>query len=600
MAGIENKAVSLKIDIGGSDAISDLGMLIHHIVVDSSMTKTDYCTFEIGNAYDVKESKLKWVDDSVKEGKTITVSMGYGDSLTQVFSGLIISVGMKSSGESGVTLTVSAYDKSFLMMQGKKTMLWKEKTHSDILSAIVSKYGLSAKSDATSTVNPLLVQNHLSDYELIMKLATDMSFNAFAYCNDFYFQDFTKGDHQSDKIELQAGLDLLYFECDNNVAEQLSKVKVKSYDPFKRELVEGEYENNTPLNSGSAKGYKVISDIDDQNVIKEVYSTVKTKAEAEQIAKSEMNVIGGKYFFGRGESFGNSSICPGKYVDIKGYGDVFDKAYCVISATHIWDDNGYLTKFEFGSASKLLELNALAHPQNSPLQNHRALYGLYVAKVTEITDQNKVKVTFPSRAFEDIEVDVVAVSAGNASGQFFFPSKDDQVMIAFLEGDFNSPYMIGAIWDDQNKFPVTVKDNKNDVRLIRTPAGHEFRLDDTDGKETIVLKTKKGHEVTLDDADSGAMTLKTSDGKETIKLDVGSGLVAIEADQKMTITVKGVSIKVDGSGGKVAIEGSTAVEIKAPNIKLDASGMMEIKSGGTLKLESSGLVMVKGSMVKIN
>jgi len=56
--------------------------------------------------------------------------------------------------------------------------------------------------------------------------------------------------------------------------------------------------------------------------------------------------------------------------------------------------------------------------------------------------------------------------AGKDRGIFFLPEVDDEVLVAFENGDINQPYVIGSLWNGVDVPPETNSDGKNDVKLI--------------------------------------------------------------------------------------------------------------------------------------
>ena len=84
-------------------------------------------------------------------------------------------------------------------------------------------------------------------------------------------------------------------------------------------------------------------------------------------------------------------------------------------------------------------------------------------------------------------------------------------------------------------------------------------------------------------------------------MDLNSGAVTVSADKKLTLSAgTQASITLDGSSGKVAIEGKTGVEIKTAQFKAEASGACQIKANGQMSVESGGVTQIKGTMLKLN
>jgi uncharacterized protein involved in type VI secretion and phage assembly len=145
-------------------------------------------------------------------------------------------------------------------------------------------------------------------------------------------------------------------------------------------------------------------------------------------------------------------------------------------------------------------------------------FGVVPAIVTSLDDpkkQGRIKVKFPKLAssLESAWAPVAAPLAGKQRGAFFMPEEGDEVLVAFEDGSFNSPYIIGFLWNGVDMPPET--DLKN--RVIKTPGGHSLRFEDGEAKK-IVVRSSSGQTITLDDTGSsitlegGGRILKMSNG----------------------------------------------------------------------------------------
>lgn len=191
--------------------------------------------------------------------------------------------------------------------------------------------------------------------------------------------------------------------------------------------------------------------------------------------------------------------------------------------------------------------------------------GVVVGVVTSTDDPKdlgRVKLRFPWRETKDQShwARIAAPMAGSDRGAYFVPEVDDEVLVAFAHGEQRFPYVIGALWNVDQK-PPEESDADNDVRLIRSRSGHELVFDDgRDGQ--VEISTSGGHTVTLDDAS----------GSETIVIEDSSGQN---------------SVTFDGAARTLTIEGGTKLELKATNIDISGDGQVKISSSGALTLEGA-------------
>lgn len=200
--------------------------------------------------------------------------------------------------------------------------------------------------------------------------------------------------------------------------------------------------------------------------------------------------------------------------------------------------------------------------------------GVGVGVVTNNKDpqgMGRVKVRFPWRENQDEShwARIATLMAGKDRGSFFLPEVGDEVLVAFEREDIRHPYVIGGLWNGQDKPPETNSDGKNNIRKIKSRSGHEiiFNDDQEAKKEKVEIHTKAGHKVVLDDA-AGSEKIEVRDKS-------GSNFIVIDSVQN-----------------SVTIESTAQLKIKSQKI--------DIEAGATMTLKASGALTIQGAIVKIN
>ncbi|HEY9664289.1 MAG TPA: phage baseplate assembly protein V, partial [Allocoleopsis sp.] len=149
--------------------------------------------------------------------------------------------------------------------------------------------------------------------------------------------------------------------------------------------------------------------------------------------------------------------------------------------------------------------------------------GVFIGIVTNNKDPEglgRVKVKFPAREGEGESywARIATLMAGQARGTFFLPEVNDEVLVAFEQSNINHPYILGCLWNGEDKPPDKNEDGKNNIRTIRSRSGHQITFnDDADGKkEKLEIQTKGGHRIVLDDASgSEKIEIKDKTGKNS-------------------------------------------------------------------------------------
>jgi uncharacterized protein involved in type VI secretion and phage assembly len=209
-------------------------------------------------------------------------------------------------------------------------------------------------------------------------------------------------------------------------------------------------------------------------------------------------------------------------------------------------------------------------PSSNKASNH--IYGVVVGIVTNNNDDEglgRIKVKFPwlSDSDESWWARIAAPMAGKDRGIYFLPEVDDEVLVAFDQGDVRFPYIIGALWNGQDVPPESKpldSDGKVIRRVIKSRSGHIIRLDDSDGAEKIEI---------IDKTEKNSITIDTSANNISIKAD---GDITLESDL-----------------GKVVIKGQIVeIQSTAQDVKIEAKNTMDLKAGPQLN--------IKGGIVNIN
>jgi len=113
-------------------------------------------------------------------------------------------------------------------------------------------------------------------------------------------------------------------------------------------------------------------------------------------------------------------------------------------------------------------------------------------------------------------------------GFVFIPEKNDQVMVNFVHGHPDRPFVQSAMFHGGNGLGGF---EGNHLKSITTRSGSTISFDDTDGKGSITVKDASGNAVYLDGAGSIVITASGQD-------------VTISAPENMTLNAKNMRINV--------------------------------------------------------
>lgn len=241
-------------------------------------------------------------------------------------------------------------------------------------------------------------------------------------------------------------------------------------------------------------------------------------------------------------------------------------------------------------------------PDDKKLQP--VMYGVMVAQVTDNKDPDKlgrVKCKFIAREKQETTdwIRVATLMTGKEMGSFFLPEVDDEVLLAFANGELSKPYVIGSLWNKKEKPPKDNADGKNNIRLIKTRSGSELNFNDEDKKAKITLKTP-GDRILLQDDENQVTDIHDKDSKNGVKIESKNGQITIKAEKKIILKAGQCSIELDGNANSITIKSGATIKISGQQINVESGGTAEIKASGMLDVKSDAILNIKGSMVKIN
>ncbi|MGF1461686.1 MAG: type VI secretion system Vgr family protein [Maricaulaceae bacterium] len=252
--------------------------------------------------------------------------------------------------------------------------------------------------------------------------------------------------------------------------------------------------------------------------------------------------------------------------------------------------------------------------------------------------------------------------AGPGYGAQFIPRIGMEVLVSFIEGDPDRPFVTGCLYNGVNKPPFTLKSEqtKTGWRSISSPPDgdkkiNELHFEDKAGAEEIYFKA--GKDFTRDVYNNDTLTIDKGNRKIEIKtgdqthivrkgdvamtvetgdqtVDISAGSQSTEAMKKITfkvgpstitlepsgITVKAPTIKFEGTAKieagapMISIAADAKLDAKAPmiglaaDVKLDAKATLaSVKANAMASLEApmtkvsgQGMLMLKGGIVMIN
>jgi uncharacterized protein involved in type VI secretion and phage assembly len=545
-ASIMNNLVELTVDT--SLDVPDMFVLRFH---DDQYELIDGAVLDLG-----KEVEIAFADDN---RQPVTLMKGEITGLEPHYD-----------EEMNTWLTVRGYDKRHRLNRGTKIRVFLNQTDSQMVQSIAGEAGVSVEVEATSVQHKYVCQHDQTDLEFIEERARLNGYEL-VYADDKI--KFRKPNGSRPRINLAHGVGLRSFTPRLSAANQVNSVMVRGWDPVNKQAVVGQANSTSSqpqIGLGKNGGSAAQQAFSSEAKLVEVRYDVLTQAQAEKLAQSLLDEINAGFVEATGVTFGNANIKAGCEVNITQLGTRFSGVYMVTSATHTYTEEGYNTEFRVeGKKPRLLSDLASGNGNGSVFSRWQGVVPAIVTNNLDPDNYGRIKVKFPWLA-DDKESNwarVSSVGAGSQRGLLWLPEVNDEVLVAFEQGDFNRPIILGGLWNGQDAMPEsqanTVKNGKVVRRTWKTRLGHIIRFVDDDSEKYIEI------------VDSAQGT--------TIKLDA--------QNKKLDITCQGeVTIK---STGKTNVE-------TTGNLDLKSSANVSIKGAGNVNVEATGQLVLKGSVVNIN
>src|SRR5262249_30187222 len=160
---------------------------------------------------------------------------------------------------------------------------------------------------------------------------------------------------------------------------------------------------------------------------------------------------------------------------------------------------------------------------------------------------------------------------------FMMPEEGDEALVAFHDGKFDSPYVVGFLWNGKQVAP----ENAADQRVIVTPGGHQLRFEDKENDTRVILKSKGGHTITLEDKDPKKLEIASTASKITLD-DGATPKVTISAGSAGT-----VSITLDSAGTITISTGAATVDIGTSGITVTSPAALTVNAPGAVTVNAS-------------
>lgn len=528
-------------------------------------------------------------------GATISIQLGYDNTNTEVFSGIITGQRLSLSAGSGSTLEVECRDKAVLLTVGRKSSAYASSLDSDAISAILSNAGLTADVAATTPQQEALIQYDSSDWDFIVTRAEINGLLVLTLNGTVkVFDPLTQSDPT---VTITQGIDLFGFDGTLDAVGQLDQVTANAWDPGTLQLISATASASF-AGPGNLTTKKLAGDMGQGTVNLQTTGTETndglTGWAKAQVAKSTLAKI-----VATATIQGRSDLTPGQTVTLAGLGDRFNGTHLITGMRHRLRDGNWTCDLQLGLERQwfVQEHDVSTPPAAGLLPGIGGLFCGTVLKIDSDPD-NGFRIQVEIALFNDNNAGIWArmahFHATDGAGAFFLPEIGDEVLVGFLNADPRFPVILGSLYS-KNRKPnsALTPDSTNSHKAIYTKAGSFLDFNDED--KIITLSTPGGNKLVLDDK-NGQIQLVDQNGN-SMQMDSSAialkSAAALNAQAATTMSLKGDSgITAESSGGDVSVTGT--------NVSVTANAQFTAKGSASAEIQGGAQLTLKGGMVMIN
>jgi phage protein D/phage baseplate assembly protein gpV len=515
-----------------------------------------------------------------------------------VFQGNITTV-ESTYDDLGNVVVIRAYDATHRLMHGRRTEAYPMMGYADVVRKVATRRGVPI-----GRVDPVpgpphdhITQADMDDWTFLLTLAEECGYDLFVSEGKLNFQKVAPvvGVAPPGSVESEDPLQimrddgsLITLRTSVTAGEQVGMIEVRGWDPATKRVIPAKAKvKSAAVASGTALPTLANATKSTSLVYALGRPSIDTLPRATAVAEATAFDIGGRATTLVAEMFGDPRLKAGALVSLSKFDPAVNGKYRLTSATHTWDpDLGYRTTIEVTdrrSGSVLGLTGGASQGADS------AFTGVVPAIVTDVKDPKgmyRVKVKYPWLSPDYVSgwARLVQAGAGGTRGTVMIPEVDDEVLVAFEEGDPSRPYVLGGLYNAVDKAVVP--------QTQVAPSGKVLERS---------FHSRTGHRLTFNDGEAApkqSIELVSGDKKVTVTLAGENGVAISVLDQRKVIIDAAGDVEVT-SKGNVKVTATASMELEAATVKIKATGSLEM-SGATVKIDSTGPATVTGKPIKLN
>ncbi len=339
-------------DVAGKFPLSDVTVRL------TAMYEASCASFTITDGFSESKDGFemdKTLSQKLKIGRSVTVSLGYGSTLKEVFKGCVDSIRVDYAENGGLSITVVCLDGKGMMMNSTRSEIkTSRRKYSDAVKDTLSLYSsfiTSSKVTASPELELPFSQLNESDYDFVVRLARRLNYSFYILLGKAYFVPF--GSDKNSLVKITPRTRVYRFSMESSLRGRLSKVTVVNNDEKdEKKRIKGEASSVNPLESGgfgSTGGAGGVGGAVTDKMVKTIADASASSGElARTLAQAELDRASYNSVEGELEISGLPELIPGVFAELSGFGSGFERSYYIKRVTHRLAGDKFTTELELG------------------------------------------------------------------------------------------------------------------------------------------------------------------------------------------------------------------------------------------------------------
>lgn len=534
--------------------------------------------------------------DTFLPGKKVEIAAGYDGKEATLFKGVVVRQGLSIDQTSASSLIVDLTDEAIKMTLERKNALFEKITDSDLIGKLISANGLAKDVAATNTVYEEIVQYYSADWDLMLARAEMNGLVVIAEAGKITVR---KPDtKQSPVLGVKFGETILDLDIEMDAATQYDSAAIKSYtwDPATQKLLESGPGTVDVKEAGNVSSAELANVFKVKKFAQQTGAAIEKSSlqdwSSAELLKSKLSKIRGAVRFQ-----GSSKAQTGKMLELGNVGSRFNGPVYMSGVHHSITNGEWMTTAEIGLSARWFM--AEAPNVNAPEASSQlpAVQGLQTGIVKKVAKdpggEFRVQISLPllQDSAKGVWARLGTFYGSNKVGAVFYPEVNDEVIVGFMNDDPRDPVILGSVYSKKLMPPVP-PDEQNNKKALVTRSKLEIAFDDKD--KIIEIKTPGGHSLQMSDK-AGSIVITDSNKN---KISMAKNGVTIESATNLTLKAK-TNVTID-AGANLAMTAKANATLEGLQISQTAKTKYTAKGTASAEVSASGMLTLRGALVKIN